>query len=137
MILGNGYFGSSTFVPCPPFPMMIAEVLMSSFITHAMRYTPPMPSITVEGVEGFPALKMTWQGHVTTADVAIAFRRVADALDSADQPMYVIVDLLSNPQFPTMNAVHETLPSLQNTRLKQWLVVGSSWMAKSLEGAIA
>ena len=110
---------------------------MSSFVTHAMRYTSPMPSITVEGVEGFPALKMTWQGQVKTADVAIAFRRIAAALDSADQPMYVIVDLLSNPQLPTRNAVQDTLPPIQNTRLKQWLVVGSSWMAKSLEGTIA
>ena len=95
------------------------------------------PTITVEPIEHYPALKMTWQHFVNEADVAPAFQKIANLLDTTHQPIYVIVDLLSNPRFPIMVTVQEALGPYRDPMLKEWLVIGSNWMAKAIESTLA
>lgn len=96
-----------------------------------------MPTVSVEPIEGYPALKMIWQHDVVEADVAPAFARISAALDATNRPLYIVVDLLSNPRFPIMTTVQEALSPYRDPMLKEWLIVGSNWMAKAIEGTLA
>jgi hypothetical protein len=96
-----------------------------------------MTTISVEPLEGYPALKMIWQHDVVEADVAPAFAKISAALDASKRPMYVVVDLLSNPRFPIMTTVQEALAPYRDPMLKEWLIVGSNWMAKAIESTLA
>jgi hypothetical protein len=97
----------------------------------------PIATVSVEPIENYPALKMTWQHTVLDADVVTAFQKIMTALDATNRPLYVVVDLLSNPRFPMMVTVQEALPCYRDPMLKEWLVVGSNWMAKAIEGTLA
>ncbi|MBZ0287419.1 MAG: hypothetical protein K8I30_07380 [Anaerolineae bacterium] len=97
----------------------------------------PISTVSVEPVENYPALKMTWEHTVIEADVAPAFRKIMNALDATNRPIYIIVDLLRNPRFPMMVTVQEALPCYRDPMLKEWLIVGSNWMAKAIEGTLA
>ena len=80
---------------------------------------------------------MIWQHDIIEADVAPAFQKISTALDATKRPLYVIVDLLSNPRFPIMTTVQEALPPYRDPMLKEWLIVGSNWMAKAIESTLA
>ncbi|MEO8611403.1 MAG: hypothetical protein ABI690_26130 [Chloroflexota bacterium] len=97
----------------------------------------PITTVNVEPIEKYPALKMTWQNTVVDADVAPAFRKIMKALDATNRPLYIVVDLLSNPRFPMMVTVQEALPCYRDPMLKEWLIVGSNWMAKAIEGTLS
>lgn len=94
-------------------------------------------TVSVQPIEGRPALKMTWQHTVLEADVASAFKQIMKTLDATNRPVYVMVDLLSNPRFPMMVTVQEALPCYRDPMLKEWLIIGSNWMAKAIEGTLA
>jgi hypothetical protein len=94
-------------------------------------------TVSVEPIEGYPALKMIWQHDVIEADVAPAFAKISAALDATNRPLYVVVDLLSSPRFPIMTTVQEALAPYRDPMLKEWLVVGSNWMAKAIESTLA
>ena len=94
-------------------------------------------TVRVEPIESYPALKMVWEHIILEADVAPAFQKIMTALDATNRPLYVIVDLLSNPRFPMMVTVQEALPCYRDPMLKEWLIVGSNWMAKAIEGTLA
>lgn len=96
-----------------------------------------MNTVSVEPLEGYPALKMVWQHDVVEADVAPAFAKISAALDATKRPLYVVVDLLSNPHFPIMTTVQEALVPYRDPMLKEWLIVGSNWMAKAIESTLA
>ena len=94
-------------------------------------------TVRVEPIENYPALKMIWEHTVLEADVAPAFQKIMSALDATKRPIYVVVDLLSNPRFPMMVTVQEALPCYRDPMLKEWLIVGSNWMARAIEGTLA
>ncbi len=51
------------------------------------------PTVSVEPIAGYTrALKMTWQHKVYTPDVPSAFRAITSFLDTATEPVYVVVD---------------------------------------------
>ena len=97
----------------------------------------PQPTVDVQPVAGYSALKMTWQHKVRDEDVVIAFRKISDTLANSDNPIYIIVDLLNDPQFPILTTVHEAITPYRHAKLEAWLVIGSNWMAKTIEGALA
>ena len=94
-------------------------------------------TVSVEAIEGYPALKMMWQHDVVEADVAPAFAKISAALDATKRPLYVVVDLRSNPRFPILTTVQEALTPYRDPMLKEWLIVGSNWMAKAIESTLA
>ena len=94
-------------------------------------------TVSVDPIESYPALKMTWQHTILDPDVAPAFRKIMAALDATKRPIYVVVDILSNPRFPMMVTVQEALPCYRDPMLKEWLIIGSNPMARAIEGTLA
>ncbi len=94
-------------------------------------------TVSVERIEGYNALRMTWQRQVTETDVRDAFRKITDALENADEPTYMVVDLLSNPEFPMRVTVVEALPAYRHPMLRQWLIVGSNRLAHMVETVLS
>jgi hypothetical protein len=96
-----------------------------------------IPTVDVQPIEYLPALKMTWQHKVVDKDVIMAFESITAALNNSKKPLYVVVDLLSNPNFPLMVTVQNALEPYRHPQLQEWLIVGSNWMAKTIEGTLS
>ena len=94
-------------------------------------------TVSVEPIENYPALKMTWQHTILEADVAPAFQKIMAVLNTSKRPIYIVVDILSNPRFPMMRTVQEALPCYRDPMLKEWLVVGSNATARAIEGTLS
>jgi hypothetical protein len=44
--------------------------------------------------------------------------------------VYVVVDILSNPQFPMLETINEAMTVQRNPKLGGWVVVGNSTLAR-------
>ncbi|MBX3064138.1 MAG: STAS/SEC14 domain-containing protein [Anaerolineae bacterium] len=95
------------------------------------------PTVQIDYLEGYHALKMTWQHNVQTQDVYTAFHKIEMELRKSDQPLYVVVDLLSDPRFPLKATVDGARVSYRHPRLAEWLIIGSNWLARAIERALA
>ncbi len=94
-------------------------------------------TVSIERIDGCNALRMTWQHQVVEPDVRYAFREIVDALEETDEHLYVVVDLLSNPEFPMRVTVVEALPAYRHPMLRQWLIVGSNRLAHMVEAVLS
>ena len=94
-------------------------------------------TVKIEPVANCNALRMTWQHHVAESDVRDAFKAIVEALESADQPMYVIVDLLQDPLFPLRTTIFEGLRAYRHPKLIEWLIVGGNGMAHMVEATFS
>ena len=94
-------------------------------------------TVTVEPIEGHNALRMTWQHQVDEHDVKTAFQQITQALESADAPLYIVVDLLNDPRFPLRATVGEAVKAYRHPSLAAWLIVGSNRLAKTVEATLA
>jgi hypothetical protein len=96
-------------------------------------------SVTVQALKDHDnAVLMTWQRQVQTEDVKVAFSQIMDHLKQKQTPLYVVVDILRNPNFPVGTTITAALLGpYRHPDLAAWLVVGSNWMAKSIERALA
>jgi hypothetical protein len=94
-------------------------------------------NITFENFQQYPALKMTWRNEIKDADVIYSFGEIINALATTDQPIFMIVDLTANPTYPLLTTVHEALPAYRNDMVREWLVIGNNWMARTIEGTLA
>ncbi|MEO8611404.1 MAG: hypothetical protein ABI690_26135 [Chloroflexota bacterium] len=96
-----------------------------------------MSTVRVEPIENYPALKMTWQHDVRDLDVVNAFKQINTILQNSTDPVFVVVDLSANPNFPLLTTIHEAIAPYRNPLLEEWLVIGSNWMARAVEGTLA
>lgn len=87
------------------------------------------------GVDG--TLLMTWQAKIDPQDVKTAFGVIDRVLASADGPVYVVVDLLLNPQFPLSDTMFSALSSYSHPLLAEWLIVGGSRGARAIESFLS
>lgn len=84
-------------------------------------------SITVEPVEGYSALKMTWPVHPTEEHVRVAFEQIVAYLNAAQQTVHVIVDLRSDPNIPVTYTFHHVVQGpFNHDRMGNWLVIGKN-----------
>ena len=91
-------------------------------------------TIIVEDVRGHRAIKMTWQHQVIYNDVRDAFHSINFTLNASTEPMYVVVDITSNPNFPLNATITEAAAGpYRNPKLKEWLIIGSSGLARIIE----
>jgi hypothetical protein len=98
----------------------------------------PNPSVCVEAIEGFPAILMTWQHDVNKGDVVAAFQKLQTLLDGADQPIYIVVDIQSNPIFPLRETIQGALwGPYRHPRVEEWLVAGSNTLAHTIERTLS
>ena len=73
------------------------------------------------------AIRMYWKHTVDIGDVQVAFRLVQDILDRVDNPASVVIDLLSDPNFPLLTTLNCLVSGpLQHPQAREWLVVGSN-----------
>lgn len=97
-----------------------------------------MPSVTVVPLPNLPPdapihLLMTWQQAVLANDVREAFRHILDVLNKSHHPVFVVVDIRSNPRFPVTQTIAEGIEPYRYENLAAWLIVGQNLLAKSIE----
>ena len=96
------------------------------------------PTISVETIENYNAIRMVWARHVNGPDVHSAFAQVQAILNASDQQMYVVVDILNQPQFPLGDTLQAAMYGpYRNPNLKEWLIVGTNQFAKMIERVLA
>jgi hypothetical protein len=88
-------------------------------------------TVSAEPVEGYHALVMLWEHDIRSEEVQPAFDTITAHLNAANTPMYVLVDLLKDPQFPLLETISGALwGPFRNPMLKEWLVIGSNNLAR-------
>ena len=91
------------------------------------------PSVRVESIPEYNALKMTWRAPVKKAEIALALEDLMAALEKADQPAYVLVTLKGDSHIPFGLAVSETLrDSCCHPMVVEMLVCGEAASAKTI-----
>jgi hypothetical protein len=96
------------------------------------------PTVTATQIQGYPAWLLHWEHSVNKDDVARAFRIITQALDASTEPLWIVVDLRSNPVFP----LRETISSafwgpFRHKNMREWLVVGSNSTAHLIGNTLA
>jgi hypothetical protein len=92
------------------------------------------PTVIIEHQEHTDIIHMTWRRRVMSADVYTAFTTINDILEASDHPLYVIVDIRSNPNFPLTATIDGALSGpYRNPKLKEWLILGSNPVARIVE----
>jgi hypothetical protein len=94
-------------------------------------------NVTFENIQHHSALKIIWRNSLRDAEVIHSFGEIKNALAKADQPIFIVFDLTANPTYPLLTTVHEALPAYRNDKLKEWLLIGNNWMARTIEGTLA
>lgn len=90
-------------------------------------------SVEVTCLDEYPALKMSWQHKVNKSDLSPAFQKITQCLHQSNQPLYIIVDLSEDPQFPIVDTMMGALRGpFRHPRLAEWLVVGSNRAGKTI-----
>jgi hypothetical protein len=90
-----------------------------------------LPTVHISQYETLPALKMTWETHVSSSDVSKAFLQITDALEEASTELYVIVDWLKNPKFPLSETINGALfGPYRHPKLRGWLILGGNSTAR-------
>ena len=70
-------------------------------------------------------LKMTWGEYPQESDISTAFDFINDHLKNTDHPIYIVVDLSSDPQIPLSTTIREVMSGpFRHRNLKKWLVIG-------------
>ncbi len=88
------------------------------------------PTVIVEPLEGYNAVRMAWQRRVDVGDIEAAFREVLRLLDDAEAPVHFVIDIASNPSFPLLTTIQGVLSGpFAHPALGECLVIGASDMA--------
>lgn len=99
---------------------------------------PAAPTVVVQPIDGYHnTLVMTWQQIIHPPDVRTAFEAICGALRSGDGPVYVVVDLLSDPKFPLSETMMSAVNCYANPQLGAWLIVGGNRGARAIESFLA
>ncbi|MFN8378437.1 MAG: hypothetical protein U0452_07170 [Anaerolineae bacterium] len=92
-----------------------------------------MATVRTTPVENHRALRMDWDSSPDKRDVRDAFQQMTELLDASGQPLWVIVDVSSNPRFPLSETITGAFwGSFRNKMLLEWLVVGASGTAHTI-----
>ncbi len=96
-----------------------------------------MQNVTFENIQPYSALKIIWRDSLKDAEVIDSFAEINNALAQADQPIFIVFDLTANPTYPLLTTVHEALPAYRHDMVREWLIIGNNWMARTIEGTLA
>lgn len=112
--------------------------MTTKFLTHT-PLTPPHTTVSVAISESHPnVMLMQWEKEIETGDVAAAFEQINMVLNSSSSPMYVLVDILSKPQFPMSETISSALRgSFGHENLKAWLIAGENRLAHVIEKVLS
>ena len=76
---------------------------------------------------------MTWQHGVNALDVPRAFAAIMGGLNHTHHPVYILVDIRNNSSFPLIETAISAVDAQRHPMLAQWLVVGTNWLAHTIE----
>ncbi len=92
-----------------------------------------MQPATIESLTDYRALRVSWQRHLDIEDVRLTLDEIAAMLDAASEPLNLLMDTRSYPNFPLMTMIQGMLNGpLRHPRMKCCLVVGASSQARIL-----
>lgn len=95
---------------------------------------PRETTIKVSRMRRRSAIKMVWAHEVRADDVRPAFEQVVDLLNAASEPLAVLVDITSEPNFPLVETMTQALIGpYQHANLTEWLIVGITTQAHIIE----
>jgi hypothetical protein len=96
------------------------------------------PTVYVEEISGYNAVKMIWAHDVDRHDVTVAFKHLQTMVESSSTPLYVVLDLQNKPRMPLQETMSGALTGpYRHPMLAEWLVIGSSMVARSIERSLA
>ena len=91
------------------------------------------PTVRVERLPHYNALKMTWDSPVNKGEIALLAQKLIQALEQMKQPAYVLVTLRGEAQYPFALAVSETLrDACQHPMLAEVLICGDAAAAGTI-----
>lgn len=91
-------------------------------------------TVQVEKIDGSPAIVMRWEQDVVPTHVQAAFSRISQLLSESSEPLSVIVDIRTNPNFPLSSTITGAIfGPFRDPKLKEWLVIGSNPIAHIIE----
>lgn len=96
-----------------------------------------LPTVNVTPIDDHNALLMSWDSRPNQRDVSDAFQQINAALEKAQSPLYVVVDLRANPAFPLQSTIFGALPAYRHPMLHQWLIVGKNRAAQIIESTLS
>lgn len=97
-----------------------------------------MTTVRVEYLAHSALIKMSWEHRVNSDDVYTGFKSITAILEKSETPLYVMVDLLSNPNFPLSATVNGAMfGPYRNPKLIAWLIVGSSHAGRMIERVLS
>jgi hypothetical protein len=89
--------------------------------------------VTVTPLYDYPALIMTWPRFIERNSIKEAFRTIVEALDESDVPLYIIVDLSANPDFPMTETIQGAyFGPFRHRLLAEWLVVNTNMLGRMI-----
>ncbi|MCU0465554.1 MAG: hypothetical protein MUF38_13420 [Anaerolineae bacterium] len=100
---------------------------------------PILPSVSLTSIEDRPqALLMRWERDVRPGDTREAFRQLLQRLNQTATPLYVVVDIQSQPRFNLSETVGAALMGpFSHDKLAEWLVVGSTPVARTISSTLS
>lgn len=102
-----------------------------------MSITPPEP-VTVTPFQGHPALVMYWPRVIERESIKTAFHKIVEALDTSEVPLYIIVDLQANPDFPMTDTIQGAyFGPYRHANLAEWLVVNTNILGRMIGNTLA
>jgi hypothetical protein len=97
----------------------------------------PAP-VTVSWISGQPALLMTWPRVIERESIKEAFRTIVTALDDTDVPLYIVVDLHANPDFPMTETIQGAyFGPFRHPYLAEWLVVNTNILGRMIGNTLS
>lgn len=91
-------------------------------------------TVRVEHLHDPEVIKMSWDHRVSSDDVYSAFKAISVILEQSETELYVLVDILANPNFPFSATVNGAMfGPYRNPKLIAWLIVGSSHAGRMIE----
>lgn len=83
-------------------------------------------------------ISMVWNSKVSPKDVKAAFAEIDSILNASESPLYVLVDISANPNFPIADTIAGVLfGPYRNKNLKGWLIIGKTSMAQMIERVLS
>lgn len=94
--------------------------------------------VTVSWIAGQPALLMRWPRIIERESIKEAFRIIVNALDESNLPLYIVVDLHANPDFPMTETIQGAyFGPFRHPMLAEWLVVNTNILGRMIGNTLS
>ncbi len=92
--------------------------------------------VRVTSLDAHNNLLMSWPTYIEKGSIQPAFRTIKDYLERALLPIYILVDLQKDPQFPMSDTILGAFQAFGHPKLAEWIVFGANPRAKMIGQAL-